>query len=91
MAAVIEFQAHRRVAGRQQGEVGRDVRLRARVRLYVGVIRAEQRLRPLDRELLDNVDKLTAAVVALARIALGVLVGQDGTHRRQYGFGRIVL
>ena len=38
------------------------------------------------RELLDDVDVLAAAVVALARVALGVLVGEHGArgleHRR---------
>src|SRR6185295_13094133 len=50
------------------------VRLRARVRLDVRVLGPEQRLRAVDRELLDHVDVLAAAVVALAGIALGVLV-----------------
>ena len=31
---------------------------------------------PVDGQLFDHVDELAAAVVALARIALGVLVGQ---------------
>jgi hypothetical protein len=37
------------------------------VGLEVGVIRAEERLRPLDAESLDGVDVLAAAVVAPAR------------------------
>ena len=45
------------------------------MRLHVGVGGAEQALRALDRELLDDVDVLAAPVVALARVTLGVLVG----------------
>ena len=52
------------------------VGLRARVRLDVGVLGAEQLLGAVDRELLGDVDELAAAVVALARVALGVLVGE---------------
>ena len=61
--------------------IDRGVGLRAGVRLHVGVFGAEQRLDPVDRELLDHVDVLAAAVVAPARVALGVLVGQHRTLR----------
>src|SRR5579872_810822 len=43
--------------------------------LDVRVLGPEELLGPVDRELLDLVDHLAAAVVAAARIALGVLVG----------------
>ena len=43
------------------------VGLRARVRLHVGIVSAEQLLRALDGERLRIVDVLAAAVVALAR------------------------
>ena len=62
-----ELEPHQRVAGLQQRVVDGGVRLRARVRLDVGVLGAEQRLGPVDRELLGDVDVLAAAVVALAR------------------------
>ena len=76
-----------RVARLQQRLVDAHVGVGARVRLHVGVIGAEQRLDPVDRQLLDVVDDRVAAVVALARVALGVLVGQHragrGHHRRR--------
>src|SRR5205823_4323746 len=53
------------------------VRLRARVWLYVRVLGAEELLRAVDRELLDGVDELAAAVVAPTGIALRVLVRRD--------------
>ena len=46
------------------------------MRLNVGIIGAEQLLRAIDRQLLGHIDVFTTTVVALARIALGVLVGQ---------------
>ena len=48
----------------------------------------EQRLDPVDRQRLDDVDVLAAAVVAAARVTLGVLVGQHaalGLHRGHRG------
>jgi hypothetical protein len=64
------------VARLQQGQVHGLVGLRARMRLHVGVVGAEQLLAAVDGQLLGHVHVLAAAVVALARIALGVLVGQ---------------
>src|SRR6185503_1104712 len=63
-------------------------RLRARVRLDVRVLGAEQLLRTVDRRLLDLVDDLAAAVVAPPGVALGVLVGRhrpDGLEDRGPG------
>jgi len=53
------------------------------VRLGVRVLGAEQGFRAVDRELLDDVDELAAAVVAAPRVALGVLVVQGGADGRQ--------
>ena len=76
VAAVVEAEAEHGVARVQDRLVDAHVRVGTRVRLHVGVVGAEQRLDPLDRERLDVVDDRVAAVVALARVALGVLVGE---------------
>src|ERR687896_2354065 len=76
MAAVREVETQDRVAVLKEREVDRGVGLGARVRLDVRVLGTEQRLGPVDRQLLGHVHELTAAVVAPARVALGVLVGQ---------------
>ena len=76
VAAVGQLEPHHRVAGIEQRVVDGGVGLGAGVRLDVGVLGAEQLLGAVDRQLLGDVDVLAAAVVALARIALGVLVGQ---------------
>ncbi len=65
--AVCKGEAHDRVAWLQQGVVDGRVGLRARMRLDVGVLGAEQRLGAVDRQLLGDVDPLAAAVVAPAR------------------------
>ena len=77
--------------GLQQRVVDGDVRLRAGVRLDVGVLGAEQRLGAVDRELLGHVDELAAAVVAPAGIALGVLVGQHRALRLEHRHRHEVL
>ena len=81
VAAVGELHAEDRVAGLEQRHVDGVVGLRARVRLDVRVLGAEQLLGAVDRELLGDVDPLAAAVVALAGQALGVLVGEHRAGR----------
>jgi hypothetical protein len=88
VAAVSELERQDRVARIEAGEVDGHVRLRARVRLDIRVVGAEERLGAVDRELLDLVDDLASAVVALARIALRVLVRRhapDGLEDRGPG------
>ena len=89
--AVRELEREDRVPRLECGEVDRHVRLRARVRLDVRVLRAEERLRAVDRELLDLVDDLAAAVVAAPRIPLGVLVRRDAAHGLEHRRPREVL
>ena len=91
MAAMVEAHPEQRVARGEQREIDGCVRLRAGVRLYVGVRGTEKRLRALDREFLGDVDELAATVVALARVALGVLVGEYRALRLQHPRARIVL
>jgi hypothetical protein len=85
VAAVRQVHRQDGVARLQLGEVHRHVRLRAGVRLHVGVLRPEQRAGAVDRELLGDVDMLAAAVVAPAGIALGVLVGEIDLPRAPRG------
>ena len=86
VAAVGEVHAHDPVAGFEDAEVGGHVGLRARVRLDVDVLGARvEGERTLLGESLGDVDELAATVVALARQALGVLVGEPralGFHDR---------
>ena len=89
--AVGQVQAHDGVARLDQRVHHRGVGLRAGVRLHVRVLGAEQGLDPVDRELLDHVHVLAAAVVALARVALGVLVGQHRALRLHHGNRGVVL
>ncbi len=49
------------------------------MRLDVGVLGAEEFLGAIDRDLLGLIDELATAVVALAGVPLGILVGQNRT------------
>ena len=91
VAAGGEVEAQEGVAGLHQGQEHALVGLRAGVRLHVGEAAAEQALGALDGEVLGDVHELAAAVVAPARIALGVLVGQHRALRLQHGAGDDVL
>ena len=61
------------------------------VRLHVGVLGAEQLAQAVAGELLGFVDHEVAAVVALRRVALGVLVGEHRALRREHRGRREVL
>ena len=64
---------------------------RAGIRLHVGELAVEQPLGALDGEFLGDVDELAAAVIAPARIALGVFVGHHRALRLEHGAGDDVL
>src|SRR6266581_8404291 len=91
MPAMRQREAEQRVAELGDGKIRRHVRLRPRVRLHIRMLGAEQLLRPIDRELLDLIDDLAAAVVALPRQPLGVLVRERRAHRLQNRNGNKIL
>ena len=89
--ALVELHAHDRVAVVQQAEHDRGIGRAAGVALHVDVLGAEEFLRPPAGQVLDLVDVLLPAVVPLARVSFGVLVGQDGPHGFQDGRRDVVL
>ncbi len=91
MPTMRQRHAEQSFAGRNQRHKGREIRLRTRMWLDVGVLGAEQRLGSIDGQLLDFVDDLIATVIALARIPFGIFVGQRGAHRIDHRPRREVL
>ena len=95
MAAFRQAHAHDRVAGLQEGHEHRLVGLRTGVGLHIGGvvvgISAVDFQDTVDRQLLGDVDKFAAAVIAFAGIALGVLVGQLRTLRLHDSVADVVL
>ena len=87
MAAVSQVHPENRVARLEHGHVDGHVGLRARVRLDVDVVGAEELLGAVDRQGFGDVDELAPAVVPLARIPLGVLVRQDRAGGFENGVG----
>ena len=79
------------VAGLQQRQHDGLVRLAARMRLHIGEGAVEQPLGAIDGELLDDVDILAAAVIALAGIAFGIFVGEQRAGRIEHGLRDDVL
>ena len=59
--------------------------------LHIGEGAVEQALGPVDGELLDHVDVLAAAVIALAGIAFGVFVGEQRAGGVEHGLRDDVL
>src|SRR5689334_3112735 len=91
MTAVRQREAEQRVAGLGDRQIRGHVRLGARVRLHVGMLGLEERLRAIDGELLHFVDHLAPAVVALAGQAFGVFVRERRAHRFEHRDGHEVL
>ena len=79
MTAGGERHAEDRVAGLEQRQKHRLVRLCAGMRLHIGKAATEQLLGALDRQPLCDIDEFAATVIAAAGIALGVFVGQQRT------------
>ena len=87
MAAMRKIHAEDRVAGIQHGGVGGLVRLRTGMRLHVGIFGMEQLLRAIARQILHHVGMFAAAVIPLAGITFGVLVGEHAAGRFEHRLG----
>ncbi len=85
VAAVIEPHGEDGRARFEQRLVDGEVGVGAGVRLHVGVVGPEQRRGPVAGQVLHHVDDAVAPVVALARVALGVLVRQHRARGGQHG------
>ena len=59
--------------------------------LNVGIFSVIDLAEAVDRKLLDLVNDLAATIVPLARVAFGVLVGADGSHRLQHVIAYVVF
>ena len=88
---MVEAHGQDGVAGLEQCLVHRQVGVGAGMGLDVGVLGPEQGFDPVPGQVLHLVDDLVPAVVAPARISLGVLVGEHRPRRRQHGRRREVL
>ncbi len=91
MSAVRQAHAEDRVAGLERREEHRLVGLRPGMRLDIREVGVEELPGTVDRQLLGDIDVLATAVVALARIALGVLVRELRALGRHHGRARVVL
>ena len=91
MAAVVEAHAEHRVAGLDDGKIRAEVRAGTGMGLHVGVLRAVQLAGAVAGKVLHHVDLLAAAVVALAGVPFGVLVGEHAAHGLHDGAGGEVL
>ena len=91
MPARRQIQPHESIARIEQRQKHRLVHLAAGIGLDIGKARAEQRLGPFDGQGFDHIGIFAAAVIALARIAFGIFVGQHRALGFQHRFGNDVL
>ena len=86
VSAVGQIQSKDGIAGLQYGRICFHIRLRSGVGLHVCVFRSKEFLGSFARQIFHHIGKFTTSVVALARITLGILVGEDGAHGFQNRF-----
>src|SRR5579864_9839717 len=87
VAAVRQVHAEDRVARIQYAGVGGLVGLRAGVRLHVGVFGTIELLGAFARQIFDHVHVFAAAVIPLAGVTFGVLVGEHAAGGFENRFG----
>ena len=85
VSALGQIKSEHGIARFEKRQVHGGVGLRPRMRLYVGVLGAEQLPRAVDRDLLHDVDDFAATVVAFARQSFRILVVQRRTHGLEHG------
>lgn len=91
VAAVGQGQSHDGIAGLGEGTVGFHIGTGARVRLNIGAVCAEELFGAVDGEVFDLVGDLLAFIVAFARVAFGVFIGQAASGGFHHGLGDVVL
>ena len=91
MAAGGEVEPHEGVARLHQRHEHFGIGRGAGMRLHIGKRAAEQFGHALDRQPLGDIDELAAAVIALARQAFGIFVGQHRALRLEHGAADDVL
>ena len=91
MPAVVQVHAQHSVPGLAQGHIDGVIGLGAGVGLDVGKFRPEQLAGPLNGQVFRHIHAMTAAVIPLAGVSLGVLVGEHTTHSSQHRLGHDVL
>ena len=91
VAAVGELHGHDRVAGLQQREQAAMLADEPECGCTLACSAPKKLLAAVDGELLDLVDHVAAAVVARARAALGVLVGEHRAGGLEHGAAGEVL
>jgi len=91
VAAVGQIERENRIARLERGQIDCRVGVRPGMRLHVAAIAPEQLGQPIAGQILDGVHVLAAAVVAFARIALGVLVGEHRADGLQDRLGHVVF
>ena len=67
------------------------IRLGTGVGLHVGVLGAEKFLDPLNSQVFNNIDEFATAVVAAARVAFRIFIGQHRPLPLEYGARHEVL
>ncbi|MNJ53370.1 hypothetical protein D3C77_487550 [compost metagenome] len=91
VSAMCQIHAQYRITWIQHSQINGQVRLSAGVRLNVGMLRSEQFLSTVARDILYDIHVFTAAVKTFARVSFCIFVREHGAHRFHNRFTNNVL
>jgi hypothetical protein len=91
VAAHVDAHAEYGVAWLEYCEENALVGLAAGMRLHIREFAGEHLLRTLNGQLFGHIDRVAAAVIALAGIAFRIFVGEHGAGRFQYRARDVIL
>ena len=91
VSAVSKIESHNGIARLKKREENGKIRRCAAVRLNIGMICAEQLLCAVARNVLDDIDILTSAVISLSGQTLSILIGKHGPRCEQHALRNNIL
>ena len=91
MSAVVKIHPHHGLTWFYKRKKHCHIRLRARMRLNIGIRTAEQFLRAVPGQILYHVHILAPAVIPFSRVAFGILVRTRTSHRCHHCLAHEVL
>src|SRR5437667_4543770 len=86
VAAMREVETKYGIAWLQHSRICFHVGLRSSVGLHISVLGAKEFFCPLACQIFNDICKLTAPVIALSGISLGILIREHRTHSFQHSF-----
>ncbi|MPM95523.1 hypothetical protein SDC9_142678 [bioreactor metagenome] len=87
MTPLVQTHPQYQISGLQHGKVHCCIGLCAGMGLHICMLRAKELASAISGDILHGINTFTAAIIALARITLGILIGEMAAHGGHDRFG----